>query len=130
MYPREHKYTKQHEWVRLEDDRVVVGITDYAQDQLGDVVFLSVPEAGSQVSQFNKFGEIESVKAVSDLFSPVSGEVVEVNQEAVAEPEVVNQDPHGKGWLIKVSLSRPGELDALMSSAQYEDYLRTLPGPA
>ncbi|MDP3768816.1 MAG: glycine cleavage system protein GcvH [Dehalococcoidia bacterium] len=116
--PADLRYTKEHEWVR---DDGGVGITDYAQDQLGDIVYLDLPAAGTSLSQLEKMGEIESVKAVSDLFSPVSGEVLEVNQEAVDNPELVNSEPYGRGWLIKVRLGEPSELNSLLSPKAYEE---------
>ncbi len=121
--PTDLRYSKEHEWVRVEDDTGVIGITDYAQDQLGDIVYLDLPAAGADLTQLEKMGEIESVKAVSDLFSPVTGEVVEVNQECVDAPELVNQEPFGRGWLIKVRLSDAGELDSLLSPEAYEELL-------
>ena len=121
--PDDLRYSKEHEWVRVEGDLGTIGITDYAQDQLGDVVYLDLPSVGATVTQMEKMGEIESVKAVSDLFSPVSGEVVEVNQEAVDAPELVNNDPYGRGWLIKVRLRDPSELDRLLSAEAYRELL-------
>lgn len=118
-----YRYTKEHEWARLEDDTAVVGITHYAAEQLGDVVFVDLPAIGTRVAQFQKFGEIESVKAVSDLYSPVSGEVIETNEVIIDTPELVNTEPYLRGWLIRVALSHPTELEALMTSAQYEDLL-------
>jgi glycine cleavage system H protein len=120
-FPSDLRYTKEHEWVRVEGDAGVVGVTDYAQDQLGDLVYLDLPAAGASVAQYAKLGEIESVKAVSDLYSPVSGEIVKVNQEAVDSPELVNSDPYGRGWLIKVRLSNPSEIDGLLDAAAYEE---------
>ncbi len=120
--PDDRRYSKEHEWVKVDGGIGRVGITDYAQDQLGDVVYLDLPEAGSSVAQFAKMGEIESVKAVSDLFSPVGGEVVAVNAAAVEKPEVVNSDPHGEGWLIELRLSDAAELDKLMSAAEYDAF--------
>jgi glycine cleavage system H protein len=117
--PLELRYSKEHEWVRLDGDEALVGITDYAQDQLGDIVYLDLPLAGGAVKQYEKMGEIESVKAVSDLFSPVSGEVVEINQEAVDAPERVNTEPYEGGWLIKVRLSDPTELERLLDAEAY-----------
>ncbi|MCS7207589.1 MAG: glycine cleavage system protein GcvH [Dehalococcoidia bacterium] len=123
-YPSNLRYTKEHEWVRLLDDgTALVGITYFAQDQLGDVVFLNLPKPGDRVVQMKKMGEVESVKAVSDLFSPISGEVLEVNREAVEHPEVINQDPYGKGWLLKVRPSDPKELNALLTAQEYEAYV-------
>jgi glycine cleavage system H protein len=121
--PTDRRYTKEHEWVRLEDDLGTVGITDYAQDQLGDIVYLDLPSPGTQVKQLDKLGEIESVKAVSDLYSPVSGEVVEVNQEVNDRPEVVNRSPYGEGWLVRVRLADPAEVDNLLTAEQYDELL-------
>ncbi len=121
--PTELRYTKEHEWVHAEGDIATVGVTDYAQDQLGDIVYLDLPAAGATFAQGDKLGEIESVKAVSDLFSPVSGEVLEVNQEAVDEPEAVNDEPYGKGWLIKLRLSNPSELDELLTNEAYDELI-------
>ncbi|MFN3973807.1 MAG: glycine cleavage system protein GcvH [Dehalococcoidia bacterium] len=123
-YPSDLRYTREHEWVRLQEDGIaVVGITFFAQDQLGDVVFLNVPQPGTHLTQMGKMGEVESVKAVSDLFSPLSGEVVEVNREAVEHPEVVNADPYGKGWLIKLRPADLKELGSLLTAQEYEAYL-------
>ena len=120
-YPADLRYSREHEWVRIDGATATIGITDYAQDQLGDIVYLDLPKAGARVEQFGKLGEIESVKAVSDLYSPVSGEVVEVNQETIDAPELVNQDPHGRGWLVKLALSDAGEVEKLLTAAQYEE---------
>ena len=120
MYPGELKYSKEHEWVRMNGNIAEVGVTVFAQESLGDVVFVDLPEAGTDVEQFAKFGEIESVKAVSDLFSPVGGKIVEVNSEATDRPEAVNEEPYGSGWLIKVEISAPAQLDELMDAATYE----------
>ena len=117
------RYSKEHEWVRVEGDTGTIGITDYAQDQLGDIVYLDLPAAGAKVSQFEKMGEIESVKAVSDLYTPAGGEVIEVNQQAVEDPELVNKEPYGRGGLIKVKLSEPAELDRLLSPEGYGEVL-------
>ena len=123
--PSDRKYTKEHEWVRADGDVGTVGITDYAQDQLGDIVFVEVPASGTKLTALQKFGEIESVKAVSELFSPVSGEVVERNEALTDNPQWVNDDPYGDGWMIRVRLSSPAELDALMSADEYESFLQT-----
>lgn len=120
MYPGELKYSKEHEWVRMSGNIAEVGVTVFAQESLGDVVFVDLPEAGTDVEQFAKFGEIESVKAVSDLFSPVGGKIVEVNSEATDRPEAVNEEPYGSGWLIKVEISDTAQLDELMDAATYE----------
>jgi len=121
--PPELKYTKEHEWVKVEDGVGTVGVTDYAQDQLGDIVYVDLPAVGAQVTRLEKFGEIESVKAVSELFSPVSGEVAEANAALADKPQLVNESPYGEGWMIRVRLSDPGELDGLMTAAQYDEYL-------
>ena len=124
MNPPDLRYSKEHEWVRTEADGVgAVGITEFASESLGDVVFLELPEVGSDVRQFEKMGEIESVKAVSDLYSPVSGSVLERNEQAIEKPELVNDDPFGPGWLLKVSLGDGAELDKLMSAEEYESFL-------
>jgi glycine cleavage system H protein len=118
MYPADLKYTKDHEWVRLATDEAVVGITDYAQAQLGDVVFVELPDVGRTVSQGEVFGTIESVKAVSELYSPLSGEVIAVNTDLSTRPETVNSDPHG-AWIIKIRPSNAGELDNLLAADAY-----------
>jgi glycine cleavage system H protein len=118
------KFSEEHEWVRTESDEVVViGISQYAADELGDVVFVELPDVDSSVAQFGKFGEIESVKAVSDLFSPVSGTVVDTNGGVVDSPELVNESPYESGWLMKVAISDAAEIDKLMSSDEYEAFL-------
>jgi glycine cleavage system H protein len=121
--PSELKYTKEHEWVRLDGDVGTVGITDYAQDQLGDIVFVELPATGTAVTQMQKFGEIESVKAVSELYSPVTGEVVEANGALASSPEKVNDDPYGDGWMLRIRLSDPGEIDKLLSAEEYDDFI-------
>lgn len=118
--PADLRYTTEHEWIRTEGDAATIGITDYAQDQLGDIVFLDLPAVGANIAALEKMGEIESVKAVSDLFMPVGGEVVEVNQAAADEPEVVNNEPYGAGWLIKVRLSDASELEKLLTADAYD----------
>ncbi len=118
--PNELKYTKEHEWCRIEGDVAVVGITDFAQSELGDVVFIELPEAGTAADAEKEFGTIEAVKAVSELFAPVSGEIVEVNQAVADSPETVNQDCYGDGWMIKIKLSDPTEVEALLDAAAYE----------
>ncbi len=118
------RFTKSHEWIYVEDDSVaIIGITDFAQKELGDLVFIEVKEVGDQVSQDENFGTIESVKAVSDLLSPVSGEIVEINQGTVDSPEVINSDPYESGWILKIKLSKPEELDELMTEEKYEEFL-------
>ena len=121
--PTDLKYTQEHEWARQEGDRIRVGITAFAQDQLGDVVFVELPKTGAKVAQRQAFGVVESVKAVSDLFAPVSGEVIEVNGALPTAPETVNQDPYGKGWMIVVKPSKPAEWDQLLTAVQYEVFV-------
>jgi len=121
--PKDLKYTREHEWARQDGDRVRVGITAYAQEQLGDVVFVELPKVGAKVTASKNFGVVESVKAVSDLFAPVSGEVVEVNGELAQKPETVNQDPYGKGWMLVVKPSSKGEWDQLLTAQQYEELI-------
>jgi glycine cleavage system H protein len=124
MIPDDRRYSKEHEWVKPEEGSdALVGITHFAQDQLGDVVYLDLPGAGDRVEQFAKLGEIESVKAVSDLFSPVTGEVVGVNQEAIDHPELVNEDPSGKGWLLRVRMQDPAEMESLLTAEEYSAFL-------
>ena len=121
--PAELRYTREHEWARQEDGRVRVGITAFAQEQLGDVVFVELPKVGARVRAHQTFGVVESVKAVSDLFAPVSGEVVEANAELGQQPETVNQEPYGKGWMIVVAPADPTEWDQLLTAAQYEELI-------
>ena len=120
MYPTNFKYTREHEWVALEGETATVGITDHAQQELGDIVFAELPKVGDKVEAGKPCGTVESVKAVSEIFSPVSGEVTETNAALAETPELINQDPHGKAWMIKVKLSAP--LGELMSAEQYEKY--------
>ena len=129
MNAGECKYTEEHEWIRPEPgNRGKMGLTDYAQSQLGDIVFLDLPVPGTELKQLEKIGEIESVKAVSDLFTPVSGRVLEINQTAIDEPKLVNEDPYGAGWLVKLELSKISELDALMDSDEYDKFVADLCG--
>ena len=121
--PTDLKYTREHEWAKQDGARVRVGITAYAQEQLGDVVFVELPKVGAKVTAHKPFGVVESVKAVSDLFAPVSGEVVEANGELPNKPETVNQDPYGRGWMIVIAPSSKGEWDQLLTAAQYEEFL-------
>ena len=117
--PADLRYTKEHEWAKLEGDKARVGITAFAQEQLGDVVFVELPKIGTKVTAMKTFGVVESVKAVSDLFAPLSGEVVETNAELTKKPEMVNSDPYGQGWMIVIKLANPKEFDGLMSAAVY-----------
>ena len=119
MYPENLRYTKEHEWIRVEGDRATIGVTDYAQQQLGDVVFLELPEAGRALKAGENFGTVESVKAVSELFCPVAGDVVETNAALVKAPESINSDPYGQGWMIVVTLKDPAEAAGLMDAKAY-----------
>ena len=123
MLPEDRKYSKEHEWIQVDGDQGKIGITDFAQKELGDVVYVELPEVGAKVTAMEVFGNIESVKAVSELFSPVSGEVVETNDKVVDAPEMVNADPHGNAWLIVIKLDDPTQVDALMSAADYQAYI-------
>ena len=123
-FPDDVKYAESHEWARTEGDKVKVGISDYAQDQLGDIVFVELPEVGSAVAAESPFGVVESVKAVSDLFSPISGTVTEVNRALEDRPELINDAPYGDGWIIVIEASAPGEIDDLLSSQDYQDYIQ------
>ena len=118
--PQDLIYSKEHEWCRVDGDVAVIGVTDFAQGELGDVVFLELPEVGDTTVLGEEFGTIEAVKAVAELFAPVSGEVVEVNAIVIDSPETVNEDPYGNGWMVKISISDPAELDSLMDSSGYE----------
>ncbi len=119
--PEGLKYSKEHEWVATEDSVATIGITDYAQDQLGEVVYIELPAVGDKVSKDDPFGVVESVKAVSDIYAPVSGTVTEINQELVESPEMVNEDPYGDGWLIKIRIADLVELDDLMDGEEYQE---------
>jgi glycine cleavage system H protein len=122
-YPANYRYTNQHEWVDAKSDVATIGITDYAQHELGDVVFVELPKPGANVTAGKSFGTVESVKAVSDIYAPVSGEVVEANSDLQNAPEKINSDPHGAAWLIKVRLSNPAEVKSLMDAAAYEAFI-------
>lgn len=119
-FPADLKYSKDHEWIKITGDTALVGITDFAQGELGDIVFVDINTVGQTVKQFDIFGSIEAVKTVSDLFLPVSGKILEVNSELNNAPESVNNDPYTKGWIVKISLSNPAELDSLMDSLAYK----------
>lgn len=120
MIPEDLKYTKEHEWVKVENGTATVGITDYAQGELGDIVFVELPRVGTAVEAMKPFGTIEAVKAISDLFSPLSGEVIEINRDLEGDSSIINSDPYGAGWMIKIKFSDPGELDELLSAADYK----------
>ena len=124
MYPQEFLYTKEHEWIRLDEEIGTIGITDYAQHELGDVVFVELPKVGDHITANESFGTIESVKAVSEIFAPVDGEVVGVNAKLQNNPELVNTDPHGDAWLIRVQLSNRADAEKLMSAEDYEAYIK------
>lgn len=122
-YPKQFRYTKEHEWVDAKDGSARIGITDYAQHELGDVVFVELPSPGTALTAGKTFGSVESVKAVSEIYAPASGEVVEANTALQNKPELINTDPHGEGWLVKVKLANPAELNGLMDAAGYEAYI-------
>jgi glycine cleavage system H protein len=123
MYPEQFRYTKEHEWVNMEGDAAVIGITDHAQKELGDIVYVDLPKPGAVVKQGASIGSVESVKAVSDIYSPVSGEVLEINPALAEAPEKLNEDPHGSAWLVKIRLSDPEEIKSLLSGADYQSYI-------
>ncbi len=123
MYPEQLRYTKEHEWVGLEGDLATIGITDHAQEELGDIVYVELPKPGAKLEKGKTLGSVESVKAVSDIYAPVSGEVVEVNETLAEAPEKINKDPHGEAWLLKIRLSAPGDVSELLSAAEYEAYI-------
>jgi len=126
--PEGFKYTREHEWIKMEGNTGRVGITHYAQDQLGDVVFVELPKKGRQLRQMESFGVVESVKAVSDLYCPVGGEIVEVNSELERKPEMVNADPYGAGWMLEVKITQAKDLDNLLSASEYSAYLKQAGG--
>ncbi len=123
MYPDNFRYTKEHEWVRAEGDSATIGITDHAQEELGDIVYVDLPKPGTHIEQGKSLGSVESVKAVSDVYSPVSGEVLEINALLAEAPEKLNEDPHGAAWLVKVKLANPSEVPNLMTAADYQTYI-------
>jgi glycine cleavage system H protein len=125
MYPNENLYTREHEWVRVEDDICVLGITEFAQHELGEVVFVELPEVGQVFDTGDELGTIESVKAVAEIYTPVAGEVIEVNESVSDDPELLNEDPHGEGWLIKIRFSSASDLKDLMKANQYEEYVKS-----
>lgn len=122
-YPTHYRYTKEHEWIDAQNDAATVGITDYAQHELGDVVFVEVPKVGAKITAGKTFGSVESVKAVSEIFAPVDGEVTEPNAALTNQPDLINTDPHGAGWLIKIKLTNPADINSLMDAAAYEAYI-------
>ena len=129
MNPNDRKYTREHEWIKIEDPatgQALAGITAYAQDQLGDIVYVDLPQPGTEIRHMVKMGEVESVKAVSDLYSPVSGQVIEVNEGLIDHPELVNQDPFEGGWLLRVAMSDAAEVDSLMTAEEYDSFISGL----
>ena len=125
MYPSDYLYSREHEWVRVMDDVCVLGITEFAQQELGEVVFVELPEVGQVFNAQDELGTIESVKAVAEVYSPVAGEVVEINEAVVDDPEMLNDDPHGEGWLVKIRFSSADDLKALMNAEAYEEYIKS-----
>jgi glycine cleavage system H protein len=125
MYPSENLYSREHEWIRVEDDICVLGITEFAQAELGEVVFVELPEVGQVFDTGDELGTIESVKAVAEIYTPVAGEVVEVNEAVTDDPELLNEDPHGEGWLIKLRFSSASDLKDLMNAERYEEYVKS-----
>jgi glycine cleavage system H protein len=123
MYPSDYRYTKEHEWIQVSGDAGTIGITDYAQHELGDVVFVEMPAVGAKITAGQVFGTVESVKAVSEIFAPVSGEVTETNSVLSDTPETLNSDPHGAGWLIKIKLANPSDVSGLMDAAAYQAFI-------
>jgi len=123
IYPKNFRYTREHEWVRVDGNTGTIGITDHAQQELGDIVFVDLPKTGTRVEQGGTLGSVESVKAVSDVYAPVSGEVIEINQALATAPEKLNTDPHGEAWLVKIRLSATKELERLLSAADYQAYI-------
>lgn len=122
-FPSELKYTEDHEWIRIEGDTAIIGITEHAQNELGDIVYVDINTVGEALGKGDVFGSVEAVKTVSDLFIPVAGTVLEVNEELDAEPELVNSDPYGRGWMVKISLANPGDEDGLLSAEQYQEFI-------
>ncbi len=128
MYPEDNLYSKDHEWILVQDNVGTIGITDYAQHELGDVVYVDLPEVGDSFEASEPFGSVESVKAVSEVFCPVSGEVIEVNSKLEESPELINESPHQKAWMVKIRLTNPEELKELLSSEEYEEYIQEQSG--
>src|SRR5690242_13965307 len=122
-YPEDYRYTKEHEWVKVDGDTGLIGITDHAQKELGDIVYVDLPKIGARIEKGKSLGSVESVKAVSDIYSPVSGEVIAINESLTAAPEKLNEDPHGAAWLVKVGLSAPDEIKQLLSASDYQTYI-------
>jgi len=124
LYPQNLRYSKEHEWVKAEGNTATIGITDHAQHELGDIVYVELPKVGTKFNQMQEFGVVESVKTVSTLYCPVPGEVIQVNTNLSSKPEIVNSDPHGEGWMIKVKMSNPADMDKLLSASDYEALIK------
>ena len=122
--PEDLHYSKDHEWVRVDGDQAIIGITDYAQNSLGDVVYVELPKVGEEFGAHEPFGSVESVKAVSEVFTPIAGAIVTINEALADEPEIVNSDPYGQGWMIRVMMANPSEVDSLLTAAEYEDFTK------
>ena len=122
--PEDLHYSKDHEWVRVDGDQAIIGITDYAQNSLGDVVYVELPKAGEEFAANEPFGSVESVKAVSEVFTPIAGTVVTINEALADDPENVNSDPYGQGWMVRLKMSNPGAVDSLLTAAEYEDFTK------
>jgi len=122
--PEDLHYSKDHEWVRVDGDQAIIGITDYAQNSLGDVVYVELPKAGDEFAASEPFGSVESVKAVSEVFSPLAGVIASINESLADEPDKVNSDPYGEGWMIRLRMANPGEVDSLLTAAEYEDFTK------
>jgi glycine cleavage system H protein len=122
--PEDLHYSKDHEWVRVDGDQAIIGITDYAQESLGDVVYVELPKAGEEFAANESFGSVESVKAVSEVFTPIAGVVAKINESLADEPEKVNSDPYGEGWMVRLRMANPGEVDSLLTAAEYEDFTK------
>jgi glycine cleavage system H protein len=122
--PEDLHYSKDHEWVRVDGDQAIIGITDYAQNSLGDVVYVELPKVGEEFGAHEPFGSVESVKAVSEVFTPIAGAIVAINEALADEPEIVNSDPYGQGWMIRVKMANPSEVDSLLTAAEYEDFTK------
>lgn len=126
MIPGDLKYTREHEWVKVSGETATIGITDYASGELGDIVFVELPRVGTKVQQLKSFGAIEAVKAISDMFSPLSGEVIDINRDLENDAAIINKDPYGQGWIIKIKIADAGELNKLLSAQDYEALLKTV----
>ncbi|HEU4770016.1 MAG TPA: glycine cleavage system protein GcvH [Pyrinomonadaceae bacterium] len=122
--PEDLHYSKDHEWVRVEGEDAIIGITDYAQNSLGDVVYVELPKAGEEFAASEPFGSVESVKAVSEVFTPIAGAIVSINESLADEPDKVNSDPYGEGWMIRLHMANPGDIDSLLTAAEYEDFTK------